>query len=310
MLEAPVVLPPTAKGAISSRHHLSHTGIAAYHLLPDADVILAIGTRFVSRGPAPRQLSDGQKLIHLDVDSEEVGRNQEPEIGIVADAKFGLTELLRRTSRHNRSRDSRIEEMGEVKAKVNAMLARLDPLGSYANAIRSELPDDGILVTEMTQVGYYSNEGFPVYQPRTFITSGYQGTLGFGFSTALGAKVANPDKAVVSIAGDGGFMFAVQELATMAQFDIGAVVVVFNDGAYGNVRRTQQTAFGDRVLGSDLKNPDFVRLAESFGVAGHRTEGPDALRATLRQTLNAGVPALIEVPIGVMPNPFTVFASP
>ena len=310
MLEAPVVLSPTAKGVISSRHHLSHTGIASYQLLPAADVVLAIGTRFVARGPMPRKIEEGQTLIHLDIDPEEVGRNQNPDIGIVADARIGLTELLRRTPRHNRARESRAGEMAEVKAQVGKMLAALDPLGSYADAIRAELPDDGIFVSEMTQVGYYSNEGFPVYEPRTFITAGYQGTLGFGFPTSLGVKVGNPDKAVVSIAGDGGFMFGVQELATMTQFGINSVVIVFNDSAYGNVRRTQDTSFGGHIIGSDLRNPDFVKLAEAFGVTGYKAEGPDALRSTLKKALAADEPTLIEVPLGVMPSPFAAFMPP
>ena len=200
--------------------------------------------------------------------------------------------------------------MAEVKAKVDETLATLDPLGAYAGAIRAELPDDGILISEMTQVGYYSGEGFPVYQPRTFITAGYQGTLGFGFPTSLGVKVGNPDKSVVSIAGDGGFMFGVQELATMAQFGINSVVIVFNDSAYGNVRRSQDTAFSGHILGSDLRNPDFLKLADSFGIEAHKADGPDALRTTLRKALDSNAPVLIEVPMKVMPNPFAAFMPP
>ena len=123
------------------------------------------------------------------------------------------------------------------------------------------------MTDELSQVGFASWYGFPVYEPRTFITSGYQGTLGSGFPTALGAKVANPDRPVVAITGDGGFMFGVQELATAVQFNIGVVTLVFNNNAYGNVRRDQRERFDGRVVASDLVNPDFVKLAESFGVA-------------------------------------------
>ena len=310
MLEAPVIMSQNGRGAVSDRHHLAHPSIAAYELLPKADVILAVGTRFVAQGPTPWRIAEGQTLIHLDVDDQEVGRNREPSIGIVSDAKAGLTDLLQRTPRHNRHRESREDEMMEVKARTREKLEALSPLGLYADAIRRELPEEGILVNEMTQVGYYSNQGFPVYRPRTFITAGYQGTLGYGFPTALGVKVGNPDTPVVSIAGDGGFMFGVQELATMVQYGINTVVVVFNDGAYGNVRRTQQTSFDGRVIASELHNPDFVMLAESFGMAGHRAESPEALGTTLRRALAADAPALIEVPLGVMPNPFAVFAAP
>jgi acetolactate synthase-1/2/3 large subunit len=310
MLEAPVVMSQSGRGAVSDRHYLAHPSIAAYELLPKADVVLAVGTRFVMPGPFPWGMTEGQTLIHLDIDPEEVGRNVEPAVGVVADAKKGLAELLRRVPRHNRTRASREDEMAQVKANTKKTLDSLSPLGLYADAIRAELPDEGILVGEMTQVGYYANQGYPVYRPRTFITAGYQGTLGFGFPTALGVKVGNPDTPVVSIAGDGGFMYGVQELATMAQYGIGLVVVVFNDNAYGNVRRTQQTSFGGRLIASDLHNPDFAKMAETFGVRGYKAESPEALRKTLARALAIGEPALIEVPLGVMPNPFAAFAPP
>jgi acetolactate synthase-1/2/3 large subunit len=136
-----------------------------------------------------------------------------------------------------------------------------------------------------------------VLAPRSFVSEGYEGTLGFGFPTALGVKVANPDAAVVSITGDGGFMFAVGELATAAQYDIGVVTLVFNNGSYGNVLRDQQEQFGGHVMGAVLKNPDFVRLAESFGVAASRVRSPAELRHALEKMLAAGHPALIEIVI-------------
>ena len=138
---------------------------------------------------------------------------------------------------------------------------------------------------------------FPIYQPRTFITSGYQGTLGSGFPTALGAKVANPDKPVVAITGDGGFMFGVQELATAVQFNIGVVTLVFNNNAYGNVRRDQRERFDGRVVASDLVNPDFVKLAESFGVASARVTAPDQFRAAMEKALAHGGPYLISIEV-------------
>ena len=142
----------------------------------------------------------------------------------------------------------------------------------------------------MSQVGFASWYGFPIYQPRTFITSGYQGTLGSGFPTALGAKVANPDRPVVAITGDGGFMFGVQELATAVQFNIGVVTLVFNNNAYGNVRRDQLQRFDGRVVASDLVNPDFVKLAESFGAGAARVTSPDHFRPALEKALADGGP--------------------
>ena len=115
-----------------------------------------------------------------------------------------------------------------------------------------------------SQVGYVSRVAMPIYHPRTFLTSAYQGTLGAGFATAIGAKVAHPDKQVLSINGDGGFMYNVQELATAVKYNIPVVAIVFADGAYGNVRRMQQELYDNRTIASDLTNPDFVALAERF----------------------------------------------
>ena len=157
----------------------------------------------------------------------------------------------------------------------------------------------------MTQVGYYSRAYFPVYEPRTFLTSSYSGNLGFAYPTALGAKVAQPDKAVVALSGDGGFLFNSQELATAVQHGINAVVVVFNDNAFGNVMRDQVNRFESRIIGSKLHNPDFVKLAEAYGARGLKASGPEELEATLRDVLAANdAPTLIEVPVGPMPTPF------
>ncbi len=158
----------------------------------------------------------------------------------------------------------------------------------------------------MTQVGYWANFAFPVYEPRTYITPGYQGTLGYGFPTALGAKVAHPDRPVVSINGDGGFGFCLNELSTMALHEIAAIAIVFTDDAFGNVRRIQQEQFGGRTIASDLLNPDFLKLAEAFGVVGRHADTPEKLRTAVEESVRADEPTLIAVPIGQVPNPWTV----
>ena len=140
-------------------------------------------------------------------------------------------------------------------------------------------------------------------QPRTYLTSSYSGNLGYAYPLALGAKVAQPDKAVVAVSGDGGFLYNSQELATAVQYGINAVVIVFNDNAFGNVRRTQDTRFGGHIIATDLHNPDFVALAHSFGVAGIRATDPDQLLKVLKHAIETDAPTLIEVPLGVMPSP-------
>ena len=265
MLGAPVIISANGRGALSDRHPLALPSIAAYDLLPNADVVLAVGTRFVMPGPNPYPTDEGQTIIHIDIDDSELNRNSKADIGVVADAKGALTDLNRRVPRHNKSRESRDDEMAAARATVQEKLAAMSPVTEYAGAIRKALPDNGIFVTEVTQVGYFSNQGFPVYSPRSYIGPGYQGTLGYGFNTALGVKVGNPDRPVVAISGDGGFMYGSQELSTAVRYGINLVTVVFNDSAYGNVRRTQDTAFNHRLIASDLHNPDFVKFAESFG---------------------------------------------
>jgi acetolactate synthase-1/2/3 large subunit len=304
MLQAPVAMSSNGKGALSDRHYLAQNSVGAMALIDNADVILCVGTRMIEPATYPWGLKPGRTVIHMDIDPEEVGRNYDVTVGIVADAKAGLLELIDRTGTHNRSRESREDELIGIKQSARAKLDSIQPQASFARAIRDELPEDGIFVGEMTQIGYWSNLGFPVYQPRTYLTPGYQGTLGWGFPTSLGVKVGNPGKVVVSVNGDGGFGFALNELATMAKHQIGTITIVFNDSAFGNVRRIQQVSFDGRTIASDLDNPDYVKLAEAFGVTGRRAISPEALQIALRDSIKADEPTLIEVPVEQMPDPW------
>jgi acetolactate synthase-1/2/3 large subunit len=269
-------------------------------LLPNADVVLAVGTRFFQPAVA-WGLPPGAKVIRIDIDGDEIARHGAPTIGIVGDARGALAALRDLLDGAPR-RPSRAAEMRAAREQASALLAPIQPQATYSAAIRAALPDDGIVVADLTQVAFFATLGFPVYCPRTFIGPGYQGTLGSAFATALGAQVGNPDKKVVALMGDGGFMYNVQELATMRQRRLNVVAIVFNDNAYGNVRRTQREAFAGHVIAADLVNPDFVALAESFGVRGLRVDAPDALRGVLGDALAASEPILIEVAVGEMPS--------
>jgi acetolactate synthase-1/2/3 large subunit len=309
LLQAPIVASSGGKGVVSDKHYLSQTSTAAYELWMEADCALAVGTRFNT--PISRWgIDDELKTIHIDIDPEEIGRLHKPDIGIVADAKSGLADLAGRVEKHNVKRESRKEELEALDERVRDMLWEVQPQAGYTEAMRKSLPDDGIYVTEMTQVGYFSRDGFPVYQPRSFVHCGYQGTLGFGYATALGVQVGNPDTRVLSINGDGGFMFTAQELSTAVHHNIPLVAVVFSDDAYGNVRRIQKNQYGGRTIGSDLKNPDFVKYAESFGMPGYRAESPDQLADAINDAWKQGGPALVEVPIGEVPQMRSVAWQP
>ncbi|HEX6597788.1 MAG TPA: thiamine pyrophosphate-dependent enzyme [Gemmatimonadaceae bacterium] len=305
-LQAPVVAYRMGRGVLDDRHPLSLTVPGGHRLWRDADVVLAIGTR-LQMARMNWGTDASLRVIRVEIDPHEVDRITKPAIGLVGPAETILPALSEELESAGSVRESRTDELRALKTDVARDLSVLEPQLSYLRAIRDALPEDGILVDDLTQMSYVARLAFPVYAPRTYISSGYQGTLGSGYATALGAQDARRDVPVVSIAGDGGFMYTVAELATAVRHAIPVVSVVFNDGAFGNVRRMQQEKHGNRVVATDLVNPDFVRLAESFGVAGTRVDGPAALGTALRRAIAAREPALIEVPVGVMPDPFPFF---
>ncbi|MCD0423455.1 thiamine pyrophosphate-dependent enzyme [Rubrivivax sp. JA1024] len=298
MIDAPVVAFRSGRGIVSNRHELGLTFAAAYQLWPQTDLIIGIGTRMelptTFRWPFR---PEGLKSVRIDIDPAEM-RRFAPDAAIVSDSKAGARALADAVSKTGYSKTKgRRDEIRAATAKTNEAIQAIQPQMSYLKILREVLPDDAIVTDELSQVGFASWYGFPIYQPRTFLTSGYQGTLGSGFPTALGAKVACPDKPVVAITGDGGFMFGVQELATAVQYNIGVVTLVFDNSAYGNVRRDQVNLFDGRVVASDLVNPDFVKLAESFGVGATRVTSPDHFRPALEKALAAGGPQLIAIDV-------------
>ncbi|HEY6979829.1 thiamine pyrophosphate-dependent enzyme [Reyranella sp.] len=310
MLEAPVATGRMGQGVIDGRHRLSVTALAAYRFWSEADVVLAVGTR-LQQQQMTWGLSDDLKIIRIDIDGEELDRQRKPEIGIIGDAAATLKALAERLGRHNTKRNGRADAIAETRAAaVKKVRETLAPQVSYLDAIRAALPEDGILVDELTQMGYAARLAYPTYRPRTFLSPGYQGTLGWGYATSLGAKVASAGTPVVSISGDGGFLFTAMEMATAAQNNIGVVAVVFSDGAYGNVKRIQQQAFNNRTIASDLHNPDFVKLGESFGVAAERAKSPAELGAAISRGLARGGPMLIDCPVGPLPDPWALIAQP
>src|SRR6516225_8008724 len=297
-IDAPVVAFRSGRGIVSNAHELGLTMAAAYRLWPETDMMIGIGTRLelptMTRWPYQ---PDGLKSVRIDIDPVEM-RRYPPTVAIVADAKAGTRALAAAVGKAGyRKTVGRRSAIREASAAALKEIQKVQPQMGYLNILREVLPTNAIVTDELSQVGFASWYGFPVYEPRTFITSGYQGTLGSGFPTALGAKVANPDRPVVAISGDGGFMFGVQELATAVQFNIGVVTLVFNNNSYGNVRRDQLQRFDGRVVAADLVNPDFVKLAESFGVAASRVTSPDHFRPALEKALVHDGPYLIAIEI-------------
>lgn len=303
-LQAPVMTTHEGKGAIPDSHYLSMGTLKSRaddfrNHLKHHDVFLAVGTRFASA-----MLTHDPQVVQIDVDPDEIGRNYpNSTLGVVGDARASLEKLAVALADAMPPAESKRELLEKLRDARFGPL-RVEPLDSYMHAVRAAIPSDGIFVAGMTQLGYYSRLFYPVEQPGTYLNSSYFGNLGFAWPTALGAKVAQPDRAVVCVSGDGGFLFNSQELATAVQYGINAVCVVFNDHAFGNVMRDQEDRFGGRILGSQLHNPDFVKLAEAYGARGLLAETPAALESAIRDAVASDdAPTLIEVPFGPVPSP-------
>ena len=304
-LQAPVITTAEGKGAISDRHPLALGSLRLRNDPvakdePHFDIILSVGTRMAF----PAWLG-GQKVVQIDIDPEELGRNWDNTYGVAGDARTVMAQIdAELSSTMTEERPSFAADAAALRAHRAATALRPEPQESLLAAVRAAVPEDGILISGMTQMGYYARAFWPTYEPRTFITSSYSGNLGYAYPTALGAKVAQPDRPVVALCGDGGFLFNSQELATAVQHGINVVAVVFNDNAFGNVLRDQVNRFEGRVVGAELHNPDFVKLAEAYGARGVRVQGPEALESAIREAITIDAPSLIEVPVQMMPTPF------
>ena len=289
---APVVSFRTGKGVVDSRHPLSLGTVAGFELWDKCDLLIGIGTRLdvpLTRwAPSP----PGLKLARIDIDPAE-HRRLTVDVPIVADAKDGTKALCDAVAK-NAGTDRRAA-IAAAKETALARISKAQPQYGLVQAIREAVGEDGLIVDEVTQVAYIAWYGLPVYKPRTMITSGFNGTLGYGFPTALGVKVAHPDKPVVSITGDGGFLFGGSDLATAMQFGINLVTVVVNNASYGNVLRDQKRMFEGRHSGSVLTNPDFVAYGKAFGVGTWRVEDAAGLKRALAEAIGSNAPALIEV---------------
>jgi acetolactate synthase I/II/III large subunit len=308
LLQAAVLAFRRGRGVLDARNPLSVTLPLGHEEWAKADAVLAVGTHlhipFNQWG-----VDDDLAVIRLDADPEEPARFKAPAVALTGDAKPILRALIERLPQQNRP--SRHDEMAGRQAKLRERLTRLGPLFAYLDAIRAALPENGILVEDVTQMAFAARVAFPVYRPRTYISPGYQDNLGWGFATALGVADARRDVPVLALCGDGGFMFTANELATGVRHRIPLTTVVFADGAFGNVRRNQEERYGNRLIACDLANPDFVRFAESFGAVGERARTPDELGAALSRAFRRREgPTVIEVPVGPMPSPWEFIRLP
>ena len=311
-LNAPVITTPEGKGAIpeDDPHSLGafyYGHGPGYLALPQADVILAVGSRLHMSPSVPWLFQPHQKLIQIDADLEEVGRNFPLAVGITADGRLGLQGLLNELGGSIHASRWTNAEMTSIRQQTDSEIKEMAPLQvEIIETIRRELDDDAIMVAGTTDIGYWSHLAYPVLKPRSYLTPSYFATLGYAFPTALGAKVGNPNRQVVATIGDGGFHYAASELSTAVQEGINLVTLVFNNGMLGASYNDQQSRYGGRTIGTELHNPDFAQLAEVYGALGIKLGSREELGDALRSALRAQRPVVIEIPMPAPKPPFQI----
>jgi len=314
LLMAPVATTLMGKGAIPENHPLAtgllgmHGTVASNNLIQEADVVLAVGMRFSDRTTGKMdEFCPDAKIIHIDIDAAEIGKNVEADVPIVADAKKALQEIYKllqaKTAKKERTTlMAKIKEFKEqLEGKANCE-SELKPPRLMVE-IRQLLPEDAIITTEVGQNQMWAAIYLKVYKPRTFISSGGLGTMGFGFPASLGAKVAHPEVPVVDIAGDGSFIMTEQDLATSVEENIPVTVVVLNNSVLGMVAQWQRIFYNRRYFAVNLgRVPDFVKLAEAYGAQGFRVQTLEEFSSAFKKAVRSEVTTVIDVPISPEEN--------
>ncbi|MGI0079335.1 MAG: thiamine pyrophosphate-binding protein, partial [Nitrososphaerales archaeon] len=310
MLMAPVATTFKGKGVFSETHPLAlgpigmHGHVEANRLILEADVLLAVGTRFSDRSTG--KVSDfvpDSKIIHIDIDPSEINKNKTVDLGIVGDVKASLRAIIGSIKRRARSNDlkkwnERFNEVREnCKNEFKIDMTKLSAI-SILKKLREVLPPEALVTTEVGQCQMWASLHFDVIQPGTFYSSTGLGTMGFGFPAAIGAKVAAPDKPVLDIAGDGSFNMTESALATSVLDNIPVIVLVINNGMLGMVAQWQRLFYGRRYNGVKLYSvPDFVKLAEAYKAQGLRAQSIDEVAKAIKLGLRSDVATVIDVPI-------------
>lgn len=309
-LMIPVVTTFKGKGAFPENHPLSlgpigmHGHAEANKIMTEADCVLAIGTRFSDRSVGTfEEFEKNLKIIHMDVDPAEIGKNQTTHVAVVGDVKASLRIMVKKLLADSVKRDKSpwYEKIQEVKQYWRENL-KIHP-GEMSAArilrkLREVLPHDSIVTTEVGQHQMWASLFFDVIHPGTFFSSTGLGTMGWGFPAAIGAKAARPDVAVVDIAGDGSFNMTENSLATSVLEGLPVIVFLVNNYTLGMVAQWQRTFYDNRMIGVDQqKCPDYVKLAESYGAQGIRAQSLDELEHAIKSGLKSDVATVIDIPI-------------
>ena len=307
----PVITSAGGKGAIPDSHPLSYGACLSpagerpemnqlFDVMQSADVVIGIGTRFSLGNPA----GEASTLVNINIDDSEITRVQSNTLPLQGDARATIEALLPFLIEAGAgSRPSPAEAVSAARRLIAYHdISLKEPQYPILDAMRNSIPEDTFIVWDVTQFGYYARTHYQVNHPKTFIDSGYSFNVGFSFPAALGVKVAEPNRPVVSVIGDGGFMFNSSELSTAVRYGINTTTIVFRDNSYGNVAHDLDEFF-DGTYETDLHNPDIVTFAESFGAVGMRADDPMQLETLLPLALARQAPVVIDVPVGNMPLP-------
>lgn len=297
MLKCPVSALRQGKGAYDEGQPLSVMAPVAHEYWKTADVALGIGTRFMWHEMV-WGVDDDIKLIQVNADPTEINRRGNAAVPICARVEDALPLLIDALARKLGKVEDRTDRIQGMKADFAANVKELQPTYDDLMVIRDVIGEDGIFVDDLTQVAYAARYILPVHRPHGYVCAGYAGTLGWGLPAGLGAALARPGKRVITVQGDGGFGYCAMELATAVKHNIPHVTLVYNDNAYGNVQRIQETRFGhNRTIATDLVNPDIVKFAESFGAFAIRSKpGSENLRLALEEAFAQNGPAVVEMP--------------
>jgi len=301
-LNAPVLTSIMGKGSVPEDHplvlgNLWSPGNAVDALLRQSDCLLVVGSKLGVQATEHFQFPLPAEVIRIDVDPEEMTRNADPSFAVLGDAALATEGIESFLAGRDISRPGFAPET--IAAARDGALAGawgLDRI-AYLDALRRAIPRDGIVAFDMTMMSYVATRLYPAYLPRTFLFPSGYGTLGFAFPAALGAKVGRPEVAVACVVGDGGFQYTMEELGTAVQHRIGVPIVIFNDSTYSAVKFEQASARDGRYIAVDLVNPDYLKLADAYGIPGVRAHSPEQMETAVREALDRDLPTIIDVPI-------------
>jgi acetolactate synthase-1/2/3 large subunit len=306
LLGAPVICSIMGKGIVAEDHPygLGHAwnpwggDNPVDELLAACDVVLVLGSKLGAQETDYWKMPLPATMIRVDIDPNELDLNYpNPTLGIAADAAATADSVLEALRQHGAiSPRTSVDEVDSFRQRIAAARAD-DVYHPYIAALRDALPRDGVIVQDMTMMSYRMNDAFPSYEPRSYLFPSSYGTLGFSVPAAIGAKIGRPDAPVVAVVGDGGFQFTMQELATAIQFEVTLPIVIFNDSTYTAVEQAMKYEFSGRTMATDLVNPDYVKLADAYGIPGVRAETPAALAEAVQSAFERRGPTIIDVPI-------------